>query len=82
VAEERVEAFEAQYDGAYGADADLSPRNLVDTRQLELCTPSVTIRVHPDRGDLVETRIIDGVQYILVRAEEGVEVNGIPVSIQ
>ena len=81
VAEERVEAFEEQYDGAYGADADLSPRNLVDTKQLELRTPDVTIKVNPGRGDLVETRIIDGARYILIRAEEGVEVNGVPVSI-
>lgn len=40
---------------AFGADADLSPRNLVDTKQLEITTPDVTIKVSPDRGDLVET---------------------------
>ncbi|WP_295579516.1 DUF4317 domain-containing protein [uncultured Oscillibacter sp.] len=78
---ERVEAFEAQYDGAYGEGADLSPRNLVDTKQLELRTPDVTIRVTPGRGDLVETRVIDGARYILIRAEEGVEVNGVQVHI-
>ena len=37
------------------------------------------IQVPPQRGDLVETRIIDGVGYILIRAEGGVEVNGVPV---
>ena len=31
--------------------------------------------------DLVQTRIINGVKYILVRVEEGVEVNGVPVQI-
>ena len=81
VEEDRVEAFEEQYDGTYGQGADLSPRNLVDTKQLELRTPDVTIKVNPDRGDLVETRIIDGARYILIRAEEGVEVNGVPVHI-
>lgn len=44
-------------------------------------TPDVTIRVNPDRGDLVETRMIDGTRYILIRAEEGVEVNGVQVQI-
>ena len=48
---------------------------------LYLETPDVTIRVHPDRSDLVETRIIDGARYILIRAEEEVEVNGVPVQI-
>ena len=78
----QVEAFERQCDAAYGAGADLSPRNLVDPKQLELRTPDVTIRVSPDRGDLVETRIINGARYILIRAEEGVEVNGVQVRIR
>ena len=42
----------------------------------------MTIRVSPDRGDLVETRIINGARYILIRAEEGVEVNGVQVRIR
>lgn len=81
VSEEHVEAFEERYDDAFGADADLSPRNLVDTKQLEITTPDVTIKVAPDRGDLVETRLIDGARYILIRAEEGVAVNGVPIQI-
>lgn len=81
VSEEHVEAFEERYDDAFGADADLSPRNLVDTKQLEITTPDVTIKVSPDRGDLVETRLIDGARYILIRAEEGVAVNGVPIQI-
>lgn len=79
---QQVEAFERQCDAAYGTGADLSPRNLVDPKQLELRTPDVTIRVSPDRGDLVETRIINGARYILIRAEEGVEVNGVQVRIR
>ena len=54
----------------------------MDPKQLELRTPDVTIRVSPDRGDLVETRIINGARYILIRAEEGVEVNGVQVRIR
>ena len=59
----------------------LSPRNLVDPRRVEIKTADVTIKVDPDRTDLVQTRIINGVKYILVRVEEGVEVNGVPVQI-
>ena len=81
VSEEHVEAFEERYDDAFGADADLSPRNLVDTKQLEITTPDVTIKVSPDRGDLVETRLIGGARYILIRAEEGVAVNGVLIQI-
>ena len=81
VEDRHVDAFEARYDAAFGEGADLSPRNLVDTKQLEIATSDVTIRVNPDRGDLVETRIIDGARYILIRAEEDVTVNGVQIQI-
>ena len=81
VNQEHIQAFERQYDQAFGPDAQLSPRNLVDPKKLELKTADVTIKVNPERGDLVQTRILNGVKYILVRVEEGVEVNGVPVQI-
>ena len=81
VADSHVEAFDAKYDSEFGGDTQLSPRNLVDTRQLEVRTPDVVIKVAPGRGDLVETRVIDGKKYILIRADEGVEVNGVGVHI-
>ena len=80
VEEDRVSGFASEYDARFGLDTALSPRNIVD-KQLEVKTPDVTIRVSPERSDLIETRIIDGARYILVRAEEGVEVNGVPVHI-
>ncbi len=82
VSEERVETFEQKFDEKFGQGATLSPRNLVDTARFELKTPEVTIKVNPERADLVETRLIDGVKYILIRADRGVEVNGIDVSIR
>ena len=81
VADSHVEAFDAKYDSEFGDDAQLSPRNLVDTRQMEVRTPDVVIKVAPGRSDLVETRVIDGKKYILIRADEGVEVNGIGIHI-
>lgn len=81
VAEEHLTAFEEQYDAEFGPDTDISPRNLVDNRQFEVKTPSVTVRVDPDRKELVETRVIDGIKYLLIRADEGVEVNGVAVRI-
>ena len=81
MADRHADAFEARYDAPFGGDTDVSPRNLVDTKQLEIATSDVTIRVNPDRGDLVETRIIDGARYILIRAEEDVTVNGVQIQI-
>lgn len=81
VSEHHVTAFDDKYDASFGADADLSPCNVVDTKQFQLRTPDVTINVNPQRSDLVETRIIGGRKYILIRADEGVEVNGVNINI-
>ena len=80
VPEARVAAFEEKFAAEFGPDTDLSPQNLADNR-LEIRTPDVTIQVKPDRGDLVETRVIDGTKYILIRADESVEVNGVAIHI-
>ncbi len=82
VSEEKVEAFGQEYDQAFGEDMDLSPRNVVDPKQLEVKTPDVTIKVNPERWDLMETRVLGGAKYILIRAEEGVELNGVPIQIE
>ena len=81
VSEDRSQLFAQQYDEAFGGDTDLSPKNLVDAKQMELKTPDVTIQVNPERSDLVKTQVIDGKKYILIRADEGVEVNGVPIHI-
>jgi len=82
VAPERTAVFEEKYDEKFGGLTDLSAVNIVSPKQFELRTPQVVIKVSPDRSDLVETRIIDGHPYILIRAEEGVEVNGVNINIQ
>jgi hypothetical protein len=42
----------------------------------------VIIKVAPDRTDLIETRVIGGVKYILINADENVEVNGVNIHIK
>lgn len=80
VSDERIEAFAERYDDEFGIDTQLSPKNLIENRIL-VKTPSVVIQIDPERGDLLNTRIIDGKKYILIRADEGVEVNGVAISI-
>ena len=81
VPEENIEQFEEKFDKGFGQNAALSPRNIVETNKFELKTPDVVIKVDPQKSDLVQTRIIDGIGYILIRAEEGVEVNGVNISL-
>jgi len=81
VSDQRTRTFSEKYDEVFGEDTALSPRNLVDTKQTQLATPDVKIQVNPQRGDLVQMRVINGERCIVIRAEEGVEVNGVPVHI-
>ena len=76
-----MQAFEERYDEEFGPAMDLSAQNIVNVKQFELRTPDVMIKVNPERSDLVQTRMIDGSKYILIRADEGVEVNGVNISI-
>ncbi len=80
VSQEKMAAFDERYDAQFGPQADLSPCNLVESK-LEIRTPDVTVHVNPERSDLVETRVLDGKKYILIRAEDEVEVNGVAIHI-
>lgn len=82
VSEEHVAAFNVQFDKEFGQDTLLSPRNLVTPKKLELKLPDVVVHVAPDRRDLVETRVMGGVPYLLIRADDGVELNGISIEIE
>lgn len=82
VSEEKRLQFGAQFDEAFGNDAVLNPKNLIDVKKCVLKTPDVSITVNPERSDLVETRVLGGVQYLLIKADEGVELNGISLANQ
>lgn len=79
---EKQAAFSEEFDRQFGETAAVHVGSLMSPRQFQVKTPSVTISVAPDRSDLLQTRIIDGHPYILIRAEEGVAVNGVEVSIR
>lgn len=79
---EKVETFGNKFDEQFGKNAEISPKNIVDIKKFEISTPDISIKVNPDKTDLVSTQTINGIKYILIRANEGVEVNGINIDIQ
>ena len=81
VPEEKAEAFQEACRRKYGQDAALNPRNIIEAGKFQIATPEVKITVPPEYSYMVETRIIDGRRFILIPADDGVEVNGIPVTI-
>lgn len=80
--ENSIAKFSVDYDETFGHDAELHPKNIIDNRKFEIKTPDVSIKVNPERSDLIETRIIGGVKYILICADENVEVNGVNIHIE
>lgn len=82
VPEARVEQFAREYDQQFGEDKSVSPKNLLPAgKKTEIASNDVKIQINAERGDLVETRRIGGINYILIRAEGSVELNGVPVHI-
>ena len=82
VSESRIAKFSVDYDATFGFEAELHPKNIIDNKKFEIHTPDVSIKVSPERSDLIETRVIGGVKYILICADEDVEVNGVSIHIQ
>ena len=81
VSEEHLAKFSVDYDETFGFEADLHPKNIIDNKRFEIKTPDVSIKVDPTRSDLIETRVIGGVKYIMICADENVEVNGVSIHI-
>lgn len=82
VSQERMAKFSVDYDSTFGFDEALHPRNIIDSKHFQVRTSDVSIQVDPARSDMVETRTIGGVKYILIPADSEVEVNGVPIHIR
>ena len=81
VPEQNLAKFSVEFDSVFGHEAQLHPKNIINDKRFEITTPDVSIKVNPERLDLIETRVIGGVKYILICADENVEVNGVSIHI-
>ena len=68
---------EPLYENDY--DTSLLATNITNTRQFNIETPNVIIKVKPERTDLVKTQIVDGRQCIVIAVDDHIEVNGVMV---
>ena len=81
ISDAHMAKFSVDYDEAFGFEAELHPKNIIDDKHFEVKTPDVVIKVDPTRSDLIETRIIGGVKYLMICADENIEVNGVNIHI-
>ena len=81
VPEEKVEIFNEACRKEFGDQSILNPINVMESKKFEMKTPEVKITVDPEYTYLITTQEIDGSQYLLIPAGEGVTVNGIDIRV-
>ena len=81
VPDSRMEDFDQCYDEEVGEQTTFLATNIASSRKFNIETPDVVVKVNPEAADLVETRIIDGRQCLVIAINEHVEVNGISIAV-
>lgn len=77
--EDTMEHFEEHFDSTVGEKTAFIATNLTSAKALEVKTPDVIVKVSPEKAALVETRVIDGRSYLMIRIDDHVEVNGVAI---
>ena len=79
VPDERLENFEQCYDERAGERTSFLASNIASQKKFSIQTPDVVVTINPERADLVETRLIDGRQCLIITVDDHIEVNGVNV---
>lgn len=79
VSNERLAQFDRRYDETAGETTSLFASNVMNAKTFEVKTPDVVIKVNPERTDLIETKVINGRECLVIELGGGVTVNGITV---
>lgn len=82
IEEARVSSFQDYCGQQFGEDSALDPNNIIDSKRFVIKAGEITVTVKPELSGQVEARVIDGREYILIPAGDGVEINGLPVEIE
>ena len=79
VSSEKMECFDQNYEETAGEKTSLLATNITETKKFQIETPDIVIKVNPERADLIETRVIDGRQCLVIAVDDNIEVNGVNV---
>ena len=79
VSSEKMECFDLNYEETAGEKTSLLATNITETKKFQIETPDIVIKVNPERADLIETRVIDGRQCLVIAVDDHIEVNGVNV---
>lgn len=79
--DEKMENFDNAFDSIAGEKTNFLVPNIAETRKFQIDTPDITIKVNPERSDLIETRMIDGRPCLVIAINDQIEVNGVPAKV-
>ena len=79
VSSEKMECFDQNYEETAGEKTSLLATNITETKKFQIETPDIVIKVNPERADLIETRVIDGRQCLVIAVDDHIEVNRVNV---
>lgn len=77
---EEIPSFEAQRSvPSVKVEEKLFADNVVPTRNFEVKTKDMVLRINSKHTDIIDTRVIDGKKCLVIELTEDLTVNGIPV---
>ena len=79
VSSEKMECFDQNYEETAGEKTSLLATNITETKKFQIETPDIVIKVNTERADLIETRVIDGRQCLVIAVDDHIEDNGVNV---
>lgn len=79
---EQAEAFVRCCDERLGRDAQVVSTSICNSRKMTVETEQIKISLDPQFSHLIKTMKENGRKYIIIPADTGVEINGIPVEIE
>ena len=73
VSSEKMECFDQNYEETAGEKTSLLATNITETKKFQIETPDIVIKVNTERADLIETRVIDGRQCLVIAVDDYIE---------
>lgn len=78
---QQAESFVQHYEERLGKDTQVVSTSICNNKKMTLETEQIKISLDPQYSYLIKTRNENGRKYILIPADSGVSINGLPVEI-
>lgn len=79
ISDEQLEEFDSCFEDSVDEKAVFAATNINNARSFEIKTPDVVVKVNPAMTHLVETKVINGKNCLVIEISDNVEINGISV---